>query len=162
MKNKLHLNSMLVHVPCATIPLASVGEVLAIFRGSLQWKTMVSFLLLVSFLSILPSIITGVFERGHKHATWFPSFRRKMILSILLFLSLGFSILDFGPSMIRIISILFVQPFLVIWIMILGFISTQGRFGGRLSYRRDVEHSAGFDILQPTLEKIEETGTQIS
>jgi len=161
MKNKLHLHSMIVHVPCATVPLAAVAKIIELTSGNLLWDMMVQFLLWISLLSIIPSVITGIIERGHKHATWFSSFKRKLGMSIFLLMNLVF-VLFYGDNMvITDISIIVIQPFLVIWTMILGIISTQGRFGGRLSYRKEKENTAEFDILTSTMEKIEDTGKKM-
>lgn len=161
MKNKLHLHSMLVHLPCATVPLTAIAKIIEMNSRNLMWEMMLLFLLWISFLSIIPSVITGVIERGHKHATWFPSFKKKMGMSLFLLASLGFTIFDVSNPMIETISIIIIQPFLVIYTMILGITSTQGRVGGRLSYRKDIENTAEFDILVPTMEKIKDTGKQI-
>ena len=84
-----------------------------------------------------------------------------MGMSLFLLASLGFTIFDVSNPMIETISIIIIQPFLVIYTMILGITSTQGRVGGRLSYRKDIENTAEFDILVPTMEKIKDTGKQI-
>ena len=160
MKNKLHLHSMIVHVPSATVPLTAVTYALYWFNGKPIYKTAVMFLLAISLITVLFSMVTGILKRRKKHANWFPSFKRKLILSILLVISLVatlpsiFTSTPF-PGIIN-FTIWVVQPVLAVWIMVIGLISSQGRFGGRLSYAADKEYQADYDILSQTIQTLNE------
>ncbi len=159
---KLHLHSMVVHVPCITIPLTAIFHHLFDYSEKHLYWTMSNFLLAISLITIIISIVSGVIERSHKHANWFPSFKKKFGLSIFLFISLLsvsgniFSGAEYNCSTFNYISIGFIQPILVIWAMIIGIISSQGRFGGRVSYKKDVENTSDFDIKEVTVNKIKE------
>jgi len=160
MKNKLHLHSMVVHAPCATIPLAAITHALFLFKGNPVYKTAVVFLVTVSLITSLISIATGILERNKKHANWFPSFKRKLIFSVLLVISLATTLPTIlqptpFPGIIN-LSIWVVQPILVVWIMVIGLISTQGRYGGKLSYAKNEENQPDYDILSQTLQTLKE------
>lgn len=159
-KNKLHLHSMVVHAPCAAIPLTAMTHALYWFRGNPVYKTAVIFLVIVSLVTSLVSLGTGVLERNKKHANWFPSFKRKLLLSALLIVSLMTMLPNlFLPSpypLVVNLSIWVIQPILVAWIMVIGLISTQGRYGGRLSYAKSEENQPDYDILSQTLQTLKE------
>lgn len=87
---KLHLHSMMVHVIAALAPLAAVayiflkqGVVFLSFDEK-TWTFLVVLSVILSFLTTLPSILSGVFERGHIYVRWHPSHQAKMLLSLLL------------------------------------------------------------------------------
>ena len=153
---------MIVHIPCVTIPLTAIFHILFVSGGKHLYFTMSNFLLAISIVTVVISIITGVIERAHKHANWFPSFKRKFIISIILLVSLlsvsgNIFVCSYpSSSAFNCISIGLIQPVLVIWIMIIGIISSQGRFGGSLSYAKDIENTSDFDIKELTVNKIKE------
>ncbi len=159
-KSKLHLHSMVVHAPCATIPLAAITYALFWFKGNPVYQTAVIYLVIVSLVTSLISLGTGVLERKKKHANWFPSFKRKLLLSALLIASLITTLpnlfLPLPYSLTVNLSIWVLQPVLVAWIMVIGLISTQGRYGGKLSYAKNEENQPDFDILSQTLQTLKE------
>ncbi len=87
---KLHLHSMMVHAIAALAPLAAVAyiflkqQVAFLSFDEKTWIFLVVLSVILSFLIVLPSILTGLFERGHIYVKWHPSHQAKLLLSMLL------------------------------------------------------------------------------
>jgi hypothetical protein len=89
-KQKLHLHSMLVHFVAALAPLAAIAfiflkqQVTLFSMGDETWRFFTIFSIVIIFLTTIPSILSGIFERGHVYAKWHTTHKTKMALSILL------------------------------------------------------------------------------
>ncbi|MBT7368987.1 hypothetical protein HN814_12365 [Candidatus Woesearchaeota archaeon] len=146
-------------MPSATIPLTAIISAIYHYTQDNMFLLFEHYLLSISLLTVALSIVTGIIERSRKHADWYPIYKKKMILSSILMISL-FSLFIIGifnlsctyPNILiyNNISVFIIQPVLVIWIMIIGVILSQGRFGGKLSYKNDIENTKEFDILEIT------------
>lgn len=87
---KLHLHSMMVHSIAAFAPLAALAFIFLkqgvafLSFDEKTWQFMVILLIILSLLVALPSILSGVFERGHVYVRWHSSHQVKLVLSLLL------------------------------------------------------------------------------
>jgi len=87
---KLHLHSMLVHPIIALSPMAAAAFILlkqeiSVFSFDQHtWSFLVVLSLTLSLVIALPSLLSGVFERGHIYVRWHPSHQAKLLLSLLL------------------------------------------------------------------------------
>lgn len=88
--SRIHLHSMLVHSVIAFAVLA-LGA-FALEQTGTAWgrlgPELWSFLVRASLLGVLllsvPAIVSGIADRNHTYATWHPSHRAKLVLSLLL------------------------------------------------------------------------------
>lgn len=89
-QSRIHLHSMLVHsvialavLAAASFALELTGASLGRLGAELWWFLLRSSLAGVLLLSV-PAIVTGLADRDHAYATWHPSHRAKLVLSLLL------------------------------------------------------------------------------
>lgn len=93
--SRIHLHSMLVHSVIGLAVLAAGAfalETLGTTIGRLGpelWPYLLRASLLGLLLLSVPAIITGIADRNHTYATWHPSHRAKLILSLLLVTALA-------------------------------------------------------------------------
>jgi uncharacterized membrane protein len=89
-KQKLHLHSMLVHFVVALAPLAAIAfiflkqQVNFLSFDERTWSFFTVFSIVIIFLTTIPSILSGIFERGHVYAKWHTTHKAKMVYSLLL------------------------------------------------------------------------------
>ena len=89
-KQKLHLHSMLVHFVAALAPLAAIAfiflkqQVNFLSFDERTWSFFTVFSIVIIFLTTIPSILSGIFERGHVYAKWHTTHKAKMVYSLLL------------------------------------------------------------------------------
>ena len=93
-QHKLHLHSMMVHSIAALALLAAVTfiflklEIGFFSFGQATWHFLTIFSLIAIFLILFPSILSGIFERGHVYAKWHTTHKIKLILSLILLIFL--------------------------------------------------------------------------
>ncbi len=93
-RKKLHLHSMIVHVIAALAPLAAVAFILlktdtpVLSFTNDTWAVFVNLSIPIMFIVSLPSIMTGIFERGHIYAKWHSAHKIKLFSSVVLVLAL--------------------------------------------------------------------------
>ena len=86
---KIHLHSMLVHSIAAFAPLGALAfifmkqQVRFLSFDEKTWLFLTVLSVILSFLVALPSVLSGVFERGHIYVRWAPSHQAKLVLSLL-------------------------------------------------------------------------------
>ena len=85
---------MMVHTVAALAPLAAVayifmkqGVAFLSFDNN-TWSFLVVLSVIISLLTALPSVMTGIFERGHIYVRWHASHQAKLLLSLLYILML--------------------------------------------------------------------------
>lgn len=89
-ESRIHLHSMLVHSVVALALLAAGSFVLAALGASFGrlghqlWVALLPASLVGVLLLSVPAIVTGIADRDHAYATWHPSHRAKLVLSLLL------------------------------------------------------------------------------
>ena len=87
--SRLHLHSMLVHSVIGLAALAAGASVLAAVAAQIGrlgpelWAFLARASLGGVLLVSLPAIVTGIADRDHAYATWHPSHRTKLALSLL-------------------------------------------------------------------------------
>ena len=98
-KQKLHLHSMLVHFVVALAPLAAIAfiflkqQVSFLSFDEKTWSFLTVFSIVIIFLTTIPSILSGIFERGHVYAKWHTTHKVKMVYSSLLLAILGIELI---------------------------------------------------------------------
>lgn len=101
---KLHLHSMMVHTIAALSPIAAIAFIffkqgIAFYRfDSSTWYVLVILSVTFSLLVAIPSLLTGIFERGHIYVRWHSSHQIKLVLSLLLILMLVVELVLIGSG----------------------------------------------------------------
>lgn len=159
---KLHLHSMMVHSIAALSPVAAVSFVLLKLDISFlsfdekTWSFLVALSIVLSLLISLPSLASGVFERGHRYVKWHPSHQAKLLLSLLLIamLVLEVGLISSGAlagetfSLIGILLI-FGNNIAVFLLSKYGLKISMGRQSlGKTSYEPDMLKAEPVDILE--------------
>lgn len=158
--NRLHLHSMVVHSVVALVLLAAVAFVLASrgvsigrLGGDLWSVTLLGSLFGVLAFAV-PSIVTGIADRNHAYATWHPSHRAKLLLSLALVLvvigELG-ALSSGGPLRLRSwtgAAVVIANVAITMALAGYGLRITLGRQSlGRTSYVPDMDRRPPADIL---------------
>ena len=89
-QSRIHLHSILVHSVIALAGVAAASMALELAGasfgrlGSELWSFLLETSLVGLLLLSVPAIVTGIADRDHAYATWHPSHRAKLVLSVLL------------------------------------------------------------------------------
>lgn len=150
--SRLHLHSMLVHSVVGLAALAAGSSVLAAAAvqvgrlGPELWTFLARGSLAVLLLVSLPAIVTGIADRDHAYATWHPSHRTKLALSLLtVAIVLGGLAAPSGPALV---TATFGVLAAVIALAGYGLRLTLGRQAlARTSYVPDMRRQPPIDIL---------------
>jgi hypothetical protein len=162
---------MMVHVIAALAPLCAVAFILLKKEVSfISFKPMTLEILITGsvifmFLVAIPSIMTGIFERGHIYAKWHSTHKYKLFFSLVLMAALVAELwllftsgpADselFGPLGLLIIVVNNIAAFF------LGFFGLKISLGSQsisgTSYKPDLFKSEPFDILKHAGERAKE------
>jgi hypothetical protein len=101
----LHMHSMLVHSVVALAPVAAAtillgaGHVTVLSIGPDVWNLLLWTSLIGMIALVIPATLTGISERNHAYANWFPSHRYKLALSLLLMLVVLVELIGLARSM---------------------------------------------------------------
>lgn len=158
---KLHLHSMMVHSIAAFSPLAAVAYIL--FRQQVTifsfdqntWSFLTVFSLIMIFLITFPSILSGVFERGHVYTKWHSTHKAKMGLSVLLLIIMIIELILLSRNGLQNnlfsalgILIIFGNNIISFLLCVYGLKITLGRQSlGKASYQPDLLKKEPVDIL---------------
>ncbi|MBU2511724.1 hypothetical protein KJ966_10310 [bacterium] len=160
-KQKLHLHSMMVHAIAALAPIAAIAyiilklEITVLSFDQNTWSFLIIFSIALMLLISIPSIASGLFERGHIYAKWHSTHKAKLLLSVLLgtVLAIELTLLHqsgFEGSLFSPLGILIIFGNTIITFLLCayGLKITLGRQSlGRLSYEPDLFKKEPFDIL---------------
>lgn len=158
---KLHLHSMMVHAIAAFAPLAAVAfiflknQVSFLTFNDRTWHFLVVLSVVLSLLITLPSIMSGVFERGHIYVRWHASHQAKLVLSLLLavmliteLLTMASGGLNEGVFSLTGIMIIFGNNIVVFLLCKYGLKITMGRQSlEKTSYEPDLFKPQQVDVL---------------
>ncbi len=157
---EMHFHSIVVHTICAALPLSAVALILNLKTGKDAWLYMHNALVIISFLSFVPSVITGFLDREKRYINWVPLFKAKMGISIIQELVLIYQLVMISTSfmggsipMLYIILAIPVQLILIGSLTYLGVLTAQGVFGGSTSFKDEETAKTDYDIVK----KIKET-----
>jgi len=154
---ELHYHSITAHVSVITVPLTALAYALFLYTGNLLFNVAHACLAAMTFFSFFAVFPTGYLEREHKYINWTPLFVWKMILSglhitallyqfVVIVLHGGVNAIPFGlPYAIVVIGF---QTLVMGGLTYLGLITAQGRFGGRVVYRKDPEYARSYDLMK--------------
>jgi FtsH-binding integral membrane protein len=157
--SRIHLHSMLVHSVIALAVLAAASLALELAGASLGrlGPELWSFLLRASLAGVLllsvPAIATGIADRDHAYATWHPSHRIKLVLSLVLVAVVAFELaamlLDVELASTWLGAGVVANVVLVIALAAYGLRITLGRQAlARTSYVPDMMRTPPVDILE--------------
>ena len=160
-KQKLHLHSMLVHFVVALAPLAAIAfiflkqQVNFLTFDEKTWSFFTVFSIVIIFLTTIPSILSGIFERGHIYAKWHTTHKTKMIFSILLLAMLSIELIlmiqngvQGGLFSLLGLFIIFGNNVIVFILSVLGLKISMGRQSlAKTSYVPDLFKKDHTDIL---------------
>lgn len=160
-KHRLHLHSMLVHSVIALSLVAAAAFLLLTFHidiwkfSAKTWSFLTVSSIIVVFLMTLPSVLTGIFERGHVYAGWHSSHRLKLLLSILLIVFLVieltlFKEMEANSGLLTPLGILIVFGNNIVCFLLgmFGLKITMGRQSfGKASYQPDLFKQDPVDVL---------------
>jgi hypothetical protein len=99
------MHSMLVHSVVALAPVAAAtillgaGHVTVLSIGPDVWNLLLWTSLIGMIALVIPATLTGISERNHAYANWFPSHRYKLALSLLLMLVVLVELIGLARSM---------------------------------------------------------------
>ena len=156
-----HLHSMVVHSVVALVLLGALAYLLLATGMSAGrfvpdlWSAVLTGSLLLALVTALPSVTTGISDRNHMYATWHPSHRIKLLLSVTLVALLALELVALvgtsGPvSLLSAtgVAVVIVNPALVVALAAYGLRITLGRQALiRLSYEPDMYRTPPVDIL---------------
>ena len=156
---KLHLHSMLVHAVLAAVPLAAAAFVLetaGITIGGFGvdvWHFLMRAALVVTLVVALPSMLSGVLERGHMYVTWHRTHKLKLALSITLLVlvaaELGAVLGHDGAGPLAGVAIVVGNTVVAAALSVYGLKMTLGRQSlARTSYQPDLLQVPPIDVLE--------------
>lgn len=160
-KQKLHLHSMMVHSIVAFSPISAIAYILfqlkidIFFFDTSTWNFLTVFAISVMLLVLVPSAVTGVFERNRVYANWHSTHKIKAGLSFVLalFLILELTIIKshgLGDPLVSLIGLLVIigNNLVVFSLSAYGLKITLGRQSiARTSYQPDLFKKEPLDIL---------------
>lgn len=157
----LHIHSIMVHGVVACAPLAALSLVLESMGSTVGpagpdvWALLFRGSLIAMLVLAIPSTLSGISERNHMYATWPPSHRAKLALSVALVLLVGAElwVVVGTPGPVAVSSLCGLAVILgncavVFGLSFIGLKITLGRQGlGRTSYLPDMDWDPPIDIL---------------
>ncbi len=160
-KQKLHLHSMMVHIIAALAPIAALSLVLFLLEiriGSFKtetWRFLTDLSVVIMLIIAIPSVLSGVFERGHIYVKWHTSHKQKLVISFALLLALAIEfamLLQKGhfvsdPTVFA-LFVIAINNILVFLLCYYGMRITLGRQSiAKTSYIPDMKMDPPYDIL---------------
>jgi hypothetical protein len=157
-ESRIHLHSMLVHSVVALAALAAGSFVLAALGASFGrlgpglWVALLRASLVGLLLCSLPAVVTGIADRDRAYATWHPSHRAKLVLSLLLValvaIELAATLTGSGPITAWVGVGIAANMVVVLALAAYGLRITLGRQAlARTSYVPDMKQRPPVDIL---------------
>ena len=157
--NTIHLHSIVVHSVIALVLVAAGAAALSVTSTELGrfgpdlWLFLLRGSLVGGLLLSLPAIATGISDRNHLYATWHPSHRAKLWLSVVLVISVGIGVAASAAAPMRIVSWLGAaigtSVVTVLALAAYGLRITLGRQAlARTSYVSDMDRQPPVDILE--------------